>query len=91
MEALVDAAVKHGVALEINAQPHRLDLNDAHAILARERGASLVISSDAHSRTGLAALRWGVAVARRAWLEPAHVLNSRPFEDFKAALRRNRQ
>lgn len=88
--AIVDAAARRGVALEINGQVDRLDLNDVHAALARDRGVPIVISSDAHSRAGLDGLRWGVVVARRAWLEPAHVLNTRPFGQFKASLRRNR-
>ena len=58
------------------ARSHRLDLNDVHARLARDRGVPLVISSDAHSRHALGVLRWGVVVARRAWLEPGHVLNT---------------
>jgi DNA polymerase (family 10) len=87
--AVIDAAVERGVALEINCQVDRLDFNDVHARLARDRGARLVISSDAHSTKGLGALRWGVLVARRAWLEPHLVLNTLPFEAFRAALRRN--
>ena len=90
VEAVVDAAARHGVALEINCQVDRLDLNDVHARLARERGVPLVISSDAHSRAASAGLRWGVLVARRAWLEPDDVLNTRPFDEFRARLRRNR-
>ena len=90
IDAVVDAAARHGVALEINSSAHRLDLNDIHARLARDRGVPIVISSDAHSRRGLSALRWGVTVARRAWLTPADVLNTRPFDQFKSALRRNR-
>jgi DNA polymerase (family 10) len=89
VEAVVDAAKRYGVALEINGQAHRLDLNDVHARLARDRGVPIVISSDAHSRRGFAALRWGVTVARRAWLTPPDVLNTRPFDQFKTALRRN--
>ena len=89
MEAIVDAAARHGVAIEINCQVNRLDVNDVHAKLARDRGVPLVISSDAHSRDAFARLRWGVIVARRAWLEPAQVLNTRPFEQFKASLRRH--
>jgi DNA polymerase (family 10) len=89
LEAVLDRAARHGVALEINSQAHRLDLNDLHAKLAHERGVRLVISSDAHSRRGLAALRWGVIVARRAWLEPRDVLNTLPFDRFRAGLRRN--
>jgi DNA polymerase (family 10) len=89
VEAVIDAAARSGVALEINCQLDRLDLNDVHARLAHQRGAQLVISSDAHSRASLAWTRWGIIVARRAWLEPADVLNTRPFEELKASLRRN--
>jgi DNA polymerase (family 10) len=91
MDALVAAAARRGVALEINCQVDRLDLSDVHARLARDRGVPIVISSDAHSRAAFGALRWGAVVARRAWLEPAHVLNTRPFEAFKASLRRHRR
>jgi DNA polymerase (family 10) len=91
MDAVVDAAAQHGVALEINCQVDRLDLNDVHAKLARDRGVGLVISSDAHSRHAFGPLRWGAMVARRAWLRPADVLNTRPFDAFRSALRRNRR
>jgi DNA polymerase (family 10) len=91
MDAIVGAAAAHGVALEINAQIHRLDLPDTHARLARERGVKLVISSDAHSRAELATTRWGVIVARRAWASTDDVLNTRPFAAFRRALRRHRK
>jgi DNA polymerase (family 10) len=91
LPSIVGAAATHGVALEINSQVNRLDLNDIHARVARDRGVPLVISSDAHSKRGLNVLQWGVVVARRAWLGPEHVLNTRPFGDFRAALRRNRR
>jgi DNA polymerase (family 10) len=91
IEAVVDAAARTGVAVEINSLPDRLDLNDVHAKLARDRGARLVVSSDAHSGGALAAIRWGVLVARRAWLEPAHVLNTRPFDEFRGMLRRSQR
>jgi DNA polymerase (family 10) len=91
IEAVVDAAVTHGVVLEINCQIERLDLNDVHARVARDRGARLVISSDGHSRHAFGRLAWGVLMARRGWLEPQDVLNTRPFEAFKAGLRRNRR
>ena len=91
MENVIARAASVGAAVEINASPHRLDLNDAHARLAKDRGARVVISSDAHSRRGFGVLRWGVIVARRAWLEPTHVLNTLPFDEFTAALRRNRR
>ncbi len=91
VDALIEAAARHGVALEINSQYHRLDLNDVYARRARDRGVPILVSSDAHSTTELAQLRWGIATARRAWLSPADVLNARPLADFKARLRRNQR
>jgi len=90
VDAVIDAAARHGVALEINCQVDRLDLNDVHAKLARDKGVRLVISSDAHSRVAFGTLRWGVMVARRAWLRPEDVLNTRPYDEFCASLRRHR-
>jgi DNA polymerase (family 10) len=89
--AVIDSAVARGVALEINSQVERLDLSDVNARAARDRGARFVISSDGHSRAALGRLHWGVLVARRAWLEPSHVLNTRPFAEFRASLRRGRR
>ena len=90
LEQVLAAAAAAGVALEINSQPDRLDLHDTHARLARERGVKLIVDSDAHSPAALGNLRWGAMTARRAWLQPDDVLNTRPLEDFRAALRRNR-
>jgi DNA polymerase (family X) len=89
MEAIVDAAARHGAALEINCQVDRLDLNDVNAKLARDRGVPIVISTDAHSRLAFGRLRWGILMARRAWLQPADVLNTRPVDEFRAGLRRH--
>lgn len=89
MEQVATAAARHGVALEINCQPHRLDLNDAHARLARERGVRLVVSTDAHSANELGNLRWGALLARRAWLEPDAVVNTRTVDELRPLLRRN--
>jgi DNA polymerase (family X) len=91
MDRVASAAASHGVALEINCQVDRLDLNDSHARLARERGAWLVISTDAHSVTALGNLRWGVQMARRAWAGPDAVLNTRTLDDLRPLLRRNRK
>lgn len=88
LDAVIEAAARHGVALEINSQPHRLDLNDRCARLAAERGVTLVVSSDAHSRRGFDALAWGALVARRAWLEPRQVLNTRSIEALQEWLGR---
>jgi DNA polymerase (family X) len=90
MTRIIDAAAQRGVALEINGQPDRLDLGDAYASLARDRGAKLVVSSDAHACGAFSQLRWGVVTARRAWLTAKDVLNTLPPNEFKAALRRNR-
>jgi DNA polymerase (family 10) len=90
VEQVFAAAARTGVALEINSQVDRLDLDDAHARLARDRGVKLVIDSDAHSPAALGVLRWGATVARRGWIEPHDVLNTRSVDDFRAALRRHR-
>ena len=91
MDRVFDAAMAHGVALEINGQPDRLDLSDVLARRARDRGVKLMIDSDAHSPAALGNQRWAVAVARRAWLEPQDILNTQPVGAFRAALRRHRR
>jgi DNA polymerase (family 10) len=91
MEQVTSAAARHGVALEINCQTDRLDLNDGHARLACARGARMVISTDAHSTAALGNLAWGVLMARRGWLTPDSVLNTRELADFLPLLRRNRK
>jgi DNA polymerase (family 10) len=90
VERIVEACARHGVAMEINCQVDRLDLGDVQARLARDRGAGLVISTDAHSTRALGLSRWGIVVARRAWLTASDVLNTRPFDEFSARLRRSR-
>ena len=90
MERVIAAASGAGVALEINSQIDRLDLDEHHARLARDRGVKLVIDSDAHSPQALGGRRWGVVIARRAWLTPDDVLNTRAIDEFKASLRRRR-
>jgi DNA polymerase (family 10) len=90
VERVFAAAAAAGVAVEINSQVDRLDLDDTHARLAQSRGVKLIIDSDAHSPAALANLRWGAMVARRAWLEDRDVLNTLPVDAFRAALRRNR-
>ena len=90
-EKVLDAAAAAGVALEINSQVDRLDLDDVRARGAKERGVKIIIDSDAHSPAGLGALRWGAVTARRAWLEAPDVINTLPLAEFKASLRRNRR
>jgi DNA polymerase (family X) len=78
-DVLFRAAAEHGVALEINASPERLDLTEVHARRAIELGCKLSISTDAHSPAMLSNMRYGVMVARRAWVEPMHVINTLPL------------
>ena len=82
LEAVLQTARDTGTALEINASPERLDLKDTHAFRARELGVPLVISTDSHHHTQLSGGRFGVAVARRAWCEPNHILNTMPLNQF---------
>jgi DNA polymerase (family 10) len=91
INTIIDAAAASGVAMEINCQIDRLDLSDVNARAARDRGVKIVISTDAHSRTAFGRLKWGIQMARRAWLTKDDVLNTRSVEDFRAALRRNRR
>ena len=91
LEAVLAAAARAGVALEINCQIDRLDVNDTVARAARDRGIPLVISSDAHTIAELDALDWGIGVARRAWLTAGDVLNTRPLAELRTRLRRHRR
>jgi DNA polymerase (family 10) len=84
------AAAKHGVALEINAFPNRLDLNDSRAREAHRQGTLLTIDTDFHKMEHLAMIRYGVAVARRAWLTKEDVLNTRSWEKLSEWLARPR-
>jgi DNA polymerase (family 10) len=78
-EKIFAAALEHDVALEINANPTRLDLNDVLARRASELGCKFTISTDAHSAAMLHHMRYGVGVARRAWITPAQVINTWPL------------
>lgn len=76
MEAIFNAAKEHGVALEINAHPSRLDLDDVHARRAVDLGIPLTINTDSHSDTDMDLIQFGVATARRAWVEAEQVINT---------------
>jgi DNA polymerase (family X) len=90
VEAVLEACLEHGVAVEINAHPRRLDLNDHYAFRARELGVPVVIDTDAHEVRGLDVIGYGVDQARRAWLEKADVLNTRTLKQFESWLRERR-
>jgi DNA polymerase (family 10) len=88
LQRVVEKALETGTYLEINSQPDRLDLRDADARMAGEAGVKVVISSDAHQVSALENLEFGVAQARRAWLGPEQILNTRPWRDVKKLLKR---
>jgi DNA polymerase (family X) len=90
MERILDAAQKHGVVMECNTSPERLDLKDTHLRMAKERGIKIAISTDAHSTRGLATMRYGVQTARRGWIEKKDVINALPVEKLLASLRPKR-
>jgi DNA polymerase (family 10) len=87
LERVMEAARQRGVAMELNAHPDRLDLDDVHAKLAKEMGVKMAISTDAHSVDDLHYMRFGVGQARRGWLEPEDLLNTRSWRDLRKLLR----
>src|SRR5271154_5583909 len=87
LTAVLKQAAKLGVAVEHNAYPDRLDLCDIDLRRARELGCKVVINTDSHHISHLDAMHYGIRQLRRAWLTKADVLNTRPVEDFLAALR----
>lgn len=86
LDEVLHACKEHRVAVELNAHPERLDLKDTHLMRARELGVPVVISTDAHHPAHLGLMPYGVEQARRAWLEPRHVLNTRPLPELLATL-----
>ncbi len=89
MEKIIKAAKERGCVMEVNAHPDRLDLADIHCRLAKQLGAKLVISSDAHSITDYDLMRFGVWQARRGWLEKEDILNTRNLDGLMKLLKRS--
>jgi DNA polymerase (family 10) len=87
MDEVLEAAAASRVAVEINGNPHRLDLEPRYVRQARRRGLRFTLSVDAHSISELQHLRWAVDMARRGWLRPADILNTLPAEAFAAAVK----
>jgi len=87
MEKILAACAKHGVAMECNSYPDRLDLKDVYLRMCKDRGVKVVISTDSHSTAHLSFIRYGVTMARRGWLEKKDVLNTLPVANFLKALR----
>lgn len=88
LERIIEGAAERGCFLELNAQPDRLDLDDHYCRLAKERGVKISIGSDAHHVGQLDFVRYGIGQARRGWLEPDDILNTRPWGALKRLLKR---
>ena len=91
MEEVIAAAARTGTMLEINANPDRRDLDDVHARAAAAAGVPIVIDTDAHWPANFDVARYGVATARRAWLGPEQVANTRPWPELRALRKRARR
>ncbi len=84
LDAVFEKAAASGVAMEINADPHRLDLDWRVLRRAREAGVTISIGADAHNVAGIGNVDYGVGMARKGWLGPGDILNARPAEEFLA-------
>jgi len=91
IDAVLEAAAETNTVLEINSTPDRLDLNDRLARKAKEKGVKIVINTDAHELEGLNDMKYGVWVARRAWLEKEDVINTRALPHLMEMLRQKRK
>jgi DNA polymerase (family 10) len=91
MDAVLTAAAKHKVAMELNSYPDRLDLNDVHLRQAKQRGVKIVINTDSHHTSHLDKIRYGILQGRRAWLTKDDVLNTLPAQNFAAAMKHERK
>ena len=87
MDAVLTAAAKNKVAMELNSYPDRLDLNDVHLRQAKQRGVKIVINTDSHHTSHLDKIRYGILQARRAWLTKDDVLNALPLARFAKAMK----
>src|SRR5580700_5151397 len=87
MDAILKAAARCKVAMELNSYPDRLDLCDRHLRLAKQHGVKIVINTDSHHTSHLEKIRYGVLQARRAWLTKEDVLNTLPAQDFAKAMK----
>jgi DNA polymerase (family 10) len=87
LDAVLKAAAKHKVAMELNSYPDRLDLSDVHLRLAKQHGVKIVINTDSHHTSHLEKIRYGIKQARRAWLTKADVLNTLPVAEFARAMK----
>jgi DNA polymerase (family X) len=87
LDAVLKAAAKNKVAMELNAYPDRLDLCDVHLRMAKQNGVKIVINTDSHHTSHMEKIRYGVTQARRAWLTKDDVLNTLPAAKFAMAMK----
>src|SRR6266699_5490338 len=87
LDAVLEAAARHKVAMELNAYPDRLDLCDRHLRLAKQHGVKIVINTDSHHTSHLDKIRYGILQARRGWLTRDDVLNTLPTQQFAKAMK----
>jgi DNA polymerase (family X) len=90
LDAVIEKAAATGIALEINADPHRLDLDWRSVRRARALGVAISIGADAHNVAGIGNVAYGVDIARKAWLGPGDVLNAEPADAFLARAARRK-
>ncbi len=88
LNKVIETAKKNKVALEINAFPSRLDLNDVNSRIAAEKGAKLVINTDAHNADQLRYMEYGIATARRGWVKKGQIINTKTLSELKKFLKR---
>jgi DNA polymerase (family 10) len=91
LDAVIEAAARAGTMIEINANPHRLDLDAVHCRRAKQKGVTIVINPDAHAVSGLLDLRYGVSVARRGWLSADDLLNTGSVSTVTRRLKQMRE
>lgn len=91
MQKIFEAAKRHGVVMECNSHPDRLDLKDVHLRAARDAGVKLIIDTDSHATSHMQLMKYGVGTARRGWVEKKDVINTLPLEAFLSALREKPQ
>jgi DNA polymerase (family 10) len=87
MDEVLDAVAESRAAIEVNGDPHRLDMEPRWIREARARGIRFVVSVDAHTTSGLRNARWGVDMARRGWLRREEVLNTLGPDEFTSAVK----
>ena len=91
IEAVLEKALASGVAVELNADPHRLDLDCRYCRQAKELGVTIEIGPDAHSPASVDNVHFGIGMARKAWLEPREILNTGTADEVIAFARRRRE